>query len=359
MSRKAILVGAGAHGMEAYAKSAFLEQAQAGRLEPVAVVEPDAERRAQALSALGLAAARGFGRIEGVWELEPDLVVVATPYFAHEEVCMAASEAGCDLFIEKPVSDSLESCCRIQEAVTKSGVRAAVNMSARFESEKRAFGEALASGAAGRVEYLFGRMSWDHGRNAKYRIDTPYPYLNEGGVHALDMLRGYAGGKPERVFHMAYRSPGSVFQGFASSVVSVEMDNGVCFVLEGSWTVQAGINTWRNEYIRADGDAGALLLDHQRLTRLSGSEMEPEGLRREELGDFSDSQTNRGTSYLFKAFLDWLDGKRQSHPTQLDDNMQLMALLFAAFESADRKQAVLVQNFLEDARERSWHDRAG
>lgn len=349
MTYKTLLVGAGAHGFSAYAKDALPLQAKANRVEVIGVVEPDAKRREEALAALEVKSECGFEKFESALELNPDVVVVATPYFAHEEICVQAARAGCHLFIEKPVSDSLESCCRIQKAVEASGVKAAVNMSARFEVEKRALEEILKNGEAGSLEYLFGRMSWNHESKAKYRADKPYPCLNEGGVHVLEMLRAYAGGKPERVYHMAYRSPHTVFEGKPSSVVSVEMSSGVCFTLECSWTVSAGISTWRNEYIRADGERAAILLDHQKLYCLRGSEMSPSGLVREELADYSANRENLGTRFLFESFLDWLDGEIEEHPTSLEENMQLMALLFAAFESADCKQAIDVQDYLKAA----------
>jgi hypothetical protein len=45
-------------------------------------------------------------------------------------------------------------------------------------------------------------------------------------------------------------------------------------------------------------------------------------------------------------YCDWLSGMREGHPTQLDDNIQCAALLFAAIESAHKRQPVDVQEFL-------------
>ncbi|MDQ8188385.1 Gfo/Idh/MocA family oxidoreductase [Pelagicoccus sp. SDUM812002] len=350
MSIRVLLAGAGPHGFEAYANGALLKLMVQSRVEPIAVVEPNVDRRNAALQSLGLSVTAGFASLAPALGLKPDLVIVATPYFAHEEACLAAAAAGAHLFIEKPLSDSMASCWRIHNAIQRAGVKAAVNMSARFESEKRAFEEALAEGRAGKIEYLFGRMSWNHESNAKYRVDVPYPYLNEGGIHLLELLRACAGGKPVRVHHMAYRSPDSVFKGFPNSVVSFEMDNGVCCVLEGSWTVKAGINVWRKEYLRADGSEGALLLDQQRLKTVHGTGWTKESLKEKKLGDFSNCQANLGTEFLLTAFIDWIEGCTSEHPTNLATNLQLMALLFSAFESAETKQVVDVQATLEAGR---------
>lgn len=342
---RTLLVGAGAHGLSTYAARVLPRLAAAGRLVPVGVVEPDPARRSQGLQVLGLPDSAGFSTLSDALRTRPDLVIVATPYFHHEAICSEAAAAGCHLFIEKPLSDSLESCYRIEQTVASAGVKAAVNMSGRFEIEKRALADALRRGLAGRVEYLFGRMRWNHEQRAKYRADKPYPFLNEGGVHAMDMLRAYAGGYPARVYHLAYRSASSVFTGCASSVLSVEMDNGVCWVLEGSWTGAADISPWRREYIRADGDEASLLLEDQKLWRWRDREPQAGTEARQLLADHSGQSQDHGTEYLLTRFLDWIRGRTNDHPTSLEHNLPLMDLLFAAFASADQKQAVDVREF--------------
>ncbi|MBK1879743.1 Gfo/Idh/MocA family protein [Pelagicoccus mobilis] len=346
MIPKVVLIGAGAHGFMAYADDALPVLASEGLIKPVGVIEPDPERLRMALEAMGLDESDGYADLDDLEKIRPDIVIVASPFFAHEEACIKAAELGAHLFIEKPVSDSLESCVRVQAAIEAAGVKAAVNMSAQFETEKRAFAKVLKDRSPGELEYMFARLSWNGEARARYRADHPYPYLNEAGIHILDMLRRCAGGKPSHVYHMAYPSLGSAFSKCASSIVSVEMDNGVRFALEGSWTVQAGISTWRNEYIRADCSYGSLLLDHQKLQVLKGCETFPGGLQSELIGDYAPDKTNKGTLYLFRRFVDWVCSRVDCHPTNLNDNMQCMALLFAAFMSADQKQVVDVQALL-------------
>ena len=344
---KILLAGAGAHGMATYARRLLPRLAAEGRLSCAGVVEPDPARRAEALAAMALEASAGFAEVEEALDaLRPDILVVASPYRFHEEACLTAAARGVHLFIEKPVAHDLPACCRIERSVREAGLKAAVNMSAAFEPEKLAFGRALAEGRVGKVDYLFLRMAWDHTAAAKHRKDDPHPYLTEGGIHGLEMLLRYAGARPMRVYNMAWPSAHSVFSGKASNLVSFECENGVRCALEGSWTVQAGISTWRDEYIRADGSRGALQLDCRRLEHLSGRRDPPEGLRREPIpyDDFRDE--TGGTAILLRAFLDWLDGSATEHPTELSANLQTMALLFAARESAERGEAVDVQAFL-------------
>jgi len=346
-----ILAGAGAHGMATYAKRVLPKLVAEERIEVTAIIEPYADRRREALDHLELPSDRGFAETVPALAAAPcDALIVASPYIHHREASLHAVQHGAHLFIEKPVADNLANCCVIEAAVREAGLKAAVNMSARFECEKRAFDQALKRGAAGEVEYLFMRLAWDHSKAARHRAALPHPYLMEGGVHALDMLRGFAGGKPRRVYNMTWKSPHSVYQGNASNLVSFEMDNGVCCALEGSWTVRAPISTWRDEYIRADGSAGALLLDHRKLAHYVKSQ-DPGRKLDETVMEYTNKHPGAdGTEFLFRAFVDWITGAAESHPTELADNLQCMALLFAAIDSAERGQAVNVPEFLEAAR---------
>jgi len=46
-------------------------------------------------------------------------------------------------------------------------------------------------------------------------------------------------------------------------------------------------------------------------------------------------------------YCDWLSGEREDHPSRLEDNIQCVALLFAAVESAHTGQPINVQDFLK------------
>jgi predicted dehydrogenase len=182
----------------------------------------------------------------------------------------------------------------------------------------------------------------------------------EAGVHMLDLLRVLAGGRPARVYTQAWPTPGSVFTGRASLLTCFETDTGVHAALEGSWTAPASVNTWGREYLRADMPAGSLVLDQQRLTLRTGHPT-PDSRPHPAHPDVHDTPLPMprpgpphpsGTHVLLDAFADWVRGRRADHPTDLHDNIQCMALLFAARASADQRQAIDVQAVLAEARQR-------
>lgn len=345
---RAILVGAGAHGLSCYAQCLLPKLGRESLVRTVAVVEPDPVRLGHALDALDLSRKCGFASVkEAVEGVEADSIIVASPVAAHKPAVEAATRHGLHLFIEKPVSDSFENCSEILSTVKKSGIKAAVNMSACFDQDKRAFANGIAKKHAGKIEYIFARLAWDHSAMAKHRANNPHPYLMEGGVHVLEMLRRWSGARPRRVFNLAWKSPDSVYSGFGSNLVSFEMENGVCCALEGSWTMRASRNGWGSEYFRADGDKGSLLMDQQQLYHVipNGTHASPAMKR---LDWSADPGEGDGTEYLFRKFLDWITGKLSDHPTNLQDNLQTMAMLFAACRSADTGQAVDVQELLRN-----------
>ena len=181
-----LLTGAGAHGYSTYLCEVLPPLVEAGRARIEGIVDPDPKVRARAAAVSGLPAHRHFSDLSAALaSTEPSALIVCSPYAAHEADCSLGARHGLHLFIEKPVCGDLDAVCRVAEMVDASGVRAAVNMSARFESEKIAFQRALADGAVGRTEYLFARSSWNHEANARSRAHTPHPYLMEAGVHSI------------------------------------------------------------------------------------------------------------------------------------------------------------------------------
>jgi predicted dehydrogenase len=79
----------------------------------------------------------------------PDAVFVCTPSSRHLEVAQPAAEAGCHLFIEKPVSDTLEGMERLAATVAARNLVALVGCQWRFHPALRALHDRLGEGALG------------------------------------------------------------------------------------------------------------------------------------------------------------------------------------------------------------------
>jgi len=123
-------------------------------VELVAVTSLDAEGAQTKIAQLGLDA-KVYPDLSTLLEAtEVDIIDICLPTDLHAENAVKAAQAGKHLFIEKPVSLSLETCQAIQEAVTQAGVSAQVGHCIRFWPEYVALKAFIDSGKAGALKSL-------------------------------------------------------------------------------------------------------------------------------------------------------------------------------------------------------------
>ena len=134
--------------------------------------------------------------LSDAWSHRPRIAVVSNPSASHIEVALAAARNGCDLFIEKPLSDSLEGCEELAEVVRQENLVAMIGCQFRFHPLLVRLREGLAAGRIGSIagaraewgEYLPDWHPWEDHRNSySARADLG------GGVvltliHPLDYL---------------------------------------------------------------------------------------------------------------------------------------------------------------------------
>jgi predicted dehydrogenase len=132
---------------------------------------------------------------------EPQAVIIANPTALHMEVAIPAAEAGCHLFLEKPISHSLEGFDRLETALAKNNRQALVGFQFRFHPTLQKAATLLTEGAIGQPlsarahwgEYLPGFHPWED-----YRLSYAARADLGGGVtltlcHPLDYLRWLLG----------------------------------------------------------------------------------------------------------------------------------------------------------------------
>jgi predicted dehydrogenase len=128
---------------------------------------------------------------------KPDAVIVSNPTALHLDVAIPAAEEGCHLFLEKPVSHTVDGIDQLKAVVQHNQVKAFVGFQFRFHPGLRQIARNLAEGLIGNPvsvrahwgEYLPAWHPWEDYRQGY----SARPDLGGGVVltlcHPLDYLR--------------------------------------------------------------------------------------------------------------------------------------------------------------------------
>jgi predicted dehydrogenase len=118
---------------------------------------------------------RSFDHLDAALAERPDVVFVTNPNTLHVPVALAAARAGCHLFIEKPLSHSLEGVNELIEIVDRKRLVALVGYQFRFHPGLIAIKNLIDTGRLGRIVAA-------HIVNGEYLPDW-HPYEDYRGTH--------------------------------------------------------------------------------------------------------------------------------------------------------------------------------
>ncbi len=133
-----------------------------------------------------------------------DAVVISLPNFLHFDSVQLALEAGLDVFVEKPLSNTVDECRRIVKLVEKSGRKFMVGHSMRFIDAIEKMKDIAETGRIGNLEVVTIEHVYNgpfaHGVVPKPVSDWWFdPKKAGGGVlldlgyHLIDLLRFFVG----------------------------------------------------------------------------------------------------------------------------------------------------------------------
>ena len=115
----------------------------------VAVVDPVREVRNELTNDLGVTT---FAELSaGINAKNPDIVAVCTPNRFHISNAIEAAQAGCHLFIEKPLSHEMEGVAELETIVAEQNLRSLVGCNLRFQPEIKKIHELLEDDVIGSV----------------------------------------------------------------------------------------------------------------------------------------------------------------------------------------------------------------
>ncbi len=233
----------------------------------VAFVDPVVDAAEKAAAATGNGAPVFKSLAEALGAVQPDIVCDITIPAAHREVAVTALEAGCDVFAEKPMADSLDAARAIVDAARSSGRSHAVMQNRRYNANIRAYrslvlgrrlpGEDRERDGIGRLGILTADFFLGP-HFGGFRDAMQSPLLLDMAIHTFDQARFISGANAVSVYCLEHNPIGSWYAGNAAAFCTFRMSDGSIFSYRGSWCAEGASTSWES-YWRAVGEHGTAI----------------------------------------------------------------------------------------------------
>jgi predicted dehydrogenase len=284
-----------------------------------------------------------FSDIEAALKMtDANLVLDITVPASHKQVVTAALEAGCHVFGEKPMAESMEDARAILQTVEGTGKRYAVMQNRRYLKQIRSLRSFLQTGAIGEVGAIHADFFLGpHFGGFRDLMDSPL--IVDMAIHTFDQARYISGSNAVSVYCHEYNPPGSWYKGNASAVCIFEMNDGSVFTYRGSWCAEGFNTSWESDW-RISGSKGSVRWDGASppTCEVVDESKPDEFLRQAKIVNVPITWDGREGHWgcLDEMFAS-LEQDRQAE-TDCSDNFNSMAMVFGAIQSARSGKKVLL-----------------
>lgn len=272
--------------------------------------------------------------------VKPDIVDICTTLPSHRALALAAAEAGCHVFLEKPMSDSLEAAREMVEACRKADVSFMVCQNFRWYTWTQKIKALIDSGAVGMPCYLSiverNAIALPTDASGTISILQGQPHYRapqrlvgfEMAIHHIDLARWWTG-EPEYVFaRMLSNSPHVGGDDMSTILMGRSNFTGV---IEESWA-SPGRGFFR---VAVEGDEGSIVWDGREMTRYRVED--PANPRIEDPGAGNSWPETFGLAQ--SHFLDCL-ATQHAPMTSGEDNLKSLSIALAGYEADSKKQTI-------------------
>ncbi|MEK3888168.1 Gfo/Idh/MocA family protein [Bacillus sp. FSL K6-3431] len=279
---------------------------------------------------------------EAIKESDANLVFDITIPKVHKEIVTTALKAGCHVFGEKPIAETLADAKEVVDAAGETGNTYSVMQNRRFNSQIRAFQQLLEGRTVGTIGSLHADFFLGpHFGGFRDVMDSPL--IVDMAIHTFDQARFLMGADPVSVYCHEYNPPGSWYKGNASAICIFEMSDGSVFTYRGSWCAEGFETSWEGDW-RAIGEFGTVRWDGEQLPicEIVDETQSAEFMKKTKSVDVPDMWKGReGHWGCLDEMFTALEQNRQAE-TDCTDNIKSMAMVFGAVESARTGQKVLL-----------------
>jgi predicted dehydrogenase len=316
----------------------------------VALVDPDRARAEGQRATFGLRAPVHTDLGTAMSAGAVDLVINLTPPGFHREISETALAAGCDVIVEKPLTDELSDAVAIVLAAKAAGRTVAVMQNRRYHPAVRRMRAGLAAGEIGDLVDTSVDMFLWHIYSNPYLMRTDSPLLRDMAIHQFDAARAITGANAVRVQTLEWSSPTSWMPGATAASATFELSNGTVFSYRGSWVAEGAFTSYDGAW-RVGGTRGSFSWDGEAqlvvetVDRTRGQHAA--GVRTTIAEDVPRLDRIGHPSGL-NAILDAL-AAGETAETVCDDNLLSLAMVDAAVRSSRERRTIEIDDVLADA----------
>lgn len=286
------------------------------RTQLVSVADVDQARAQAAAAGTGAKAFGDYRDALGVGGVEA--VIVSSPVHLHEEMCLAAFQAGCHVLCEKPLSNSLESARRILDAAQRAQRTLGVGFNMRYYPSVKFLTDAVTAGSIGKLDHV--RVFGGHDGLAGFRADWMYkgPLSGGGammdvGIHITDLVHHVAG----EIAQVSGIATGGIWnvEGSEDNAVAVMRTvRDVPVLYQATWTEWKGYRT----FIEAYGDLGMVRAAYAPMFNMLLTQEKPGGPRKRKLKLYPEI-------ILREKLKGWETTTRITFDEELEDFLRMLA----------------------------------
>ena len=281
-----------------------------------------------------------FDDLDKALSQKPDVVFITNPSSYHISPAIAAAEAGCHLFIEKPLSNSLEGVEELTEITESKQLTTLIGYQLRFHPCFRLVKKLLDEDAIGTLlaarlevgEYLPAWHSYEDYRQMYASRKDQGGGVIVSQIHELDLVYWWFG-MPSRVFAL----------GGHWSSLEIDVEDTASILLECEYQGRSLPVHVQLDYIQRPpsrtcqivGEKGKILVDlHALQVRVVSSE-NPDGV----LHDFSGLERNKLFADELDHFFACVAGEAKPE-VDVREGANSLRIALAAYESIEKRAAV-------------------
>lgn len=272
----------------------------------------------------------------------PDLLFDVVVPAARGNVVETGLRHGCHVLSEKPMATSIDQGRALIAKAAAAGRVHAVVQNRRFVSGVRRIRRLIESGALGEITSL--NCDFFIGAHfGGFREDMENVLLLDMGIHTLDAARFMVGKAPKAVYCLETNPRGSWYRHGAAANAIFEFEDDVVFSYRGSWAAEGANTSWESAW-RVIGTKGTLLWDgsdHFEAHVVDGDTGFFRDLKDIEVPPPADMAQTHGHASVIADFLAAIESDRPPE-TASSDNINSLAMVFAAIESARTGQRITI-----------------